>query len=320
MLKKFFIRLSKINELVLILLVLIIAVITGTINPSFYSPDNIINILRTTSYVVIVAAPCTMLLIMAGLDLSTGSVLGLSGMIAALSLVTFNLPTWLAVLCGICLGALFGLLNGLMVVKFKIPAMIVTLGSLYIARGIMNVLTEGKAVYPLTDEFNNIGSGLILSLPYSIYIAILIVIIVFFVLKHTVYGRYIHAIGGNEDAAKTSGLNVDLIKISVYCLTSIGAAISGVIMTARMASAQISTGQGWELSIIASVIIGGTSLFGGTGSVFGTVVGALLMTMLTNAMIVIRVSAYWQSIVVGVIIILAVGIDQYKRRKSGEII
>jgi ribose/xylose/arabinose/galactoside ABC-type transport system permease subunit len=311
-------RIFKMNELGILLVYILMCAIISFVNPSFLSFDNLINIVRTSSYVVIAGVTATMIFIVGGLDLSVGSVIGLGGLSSALVLVHTGLPVWVAICAGLLVGLIFGLFNGIASVKWKIPSLIVTLGTLYIARGLMNVITEGRPVYPLPDAFNNLGSGTIFKLPYSVFIAVILVFIVYFVLKYTIYGRNIYAIGGNEETARLSGINVDRIRISVYALASMTAALTGIIMTARMASAQVSTGTGWELTVISAVIIGGTSMFGGVGTVFGTVLGALVMTTLSNGLVLMRVSAFWQNVFIGVIIILAVGIDQLKRRKSGD--
>ena len=318
--KKFFQSLKKVNELGIILVFLLLVAIFSSVNPVFCSYDNLMNILRTSSYVIIVALMTTLIFITGGLDLSVGSIIGLGGLISAVCLAYFKLPVAASVLMGLLVGVVFGLFNGLTVVKGKIPALIVTLGTMYIGRGLMNVITKGKPVYPLPEEFNIIGSGLLYGIPFSVILAVILAIVTYLVLKYTIFGRNIYAIGGNEETSRLSGINVDIVKITVYVLSAVSAALSGVIMTARMASAQVSTGTGWEMTVIASVIIGGTSMFGGSGTIVGTIVGALMMSSLTSGMILMRVSAYWQNVVIGFIIIIAVAIDQYRRRKSGDIV
>lgn len=313
-------RINKMSELGILLVLVLLCTVVSLVNPTFYSFDNIMNILRTTSYVIIAALAATMVFITGGLDLSVGSIIGLGGLISGVCLAYFKLPVWVSIVAGLMLGVIFGLFNGLAIVKGKIPPLIVTLGTLYMARGLMNVITKGKPVYPLPESFNIIGSGTLLGVPYSVILVAVMAIIVHLILKYTIYGRYIYAIGGNEETSRLSGIDVELVKISVYIISAVCAALSGIVMSARMASAQVSTGTGWEMTVIASVIIGGTSMFGGSGTVLGTVIGALLMTTLTNGMVLMRVSAYWQNVAIGAIIIIAVAIDQYKRRKSGDIV
>ena len=311
--------LTKINELGIFIFLVALCVLISVVNPKFYSFVNIVNILRQTSYVAIIGLAVTMVFITAGLDLSVGSILGLGGLITAVFMANLGLPVWVAIIAGLFVGVFFGFFNGLVIVKGRIPSLIVTLGTLYMARGFMNVITKGRPVYPLPENFVSLGTGTVFGIPYSVIIVVVLFFITHFVLKYTIYGRQVYAVGGNLETSKLSGINVDFVRVSVYVLSSIAAAFTGIIITARMGSGQVSTGTGWELTVIASVIIGGTSMFGGAGTVFGTILGALLMTVMTNGMILMRVSAFWQNVVIGAIIIIAVAIDQYKRRKSGDI-
>lgn len=311
--------LLRFQELGIFVVVLIVCTIITVINPKFVSFDNLINVFRTTSYVVIVASVTTMVFIIGGLDLSVGSVMGIGGMICALGLLNFKLGVVPSILLGLLTGLAFGVFNGVLIVKVRIPALIVTLGTMYIGRGLMNVITMGKPIYPLPDDFAAIGSGTLLNIPYSIIFAVFVAAMVFLILKYTIFGRYVYVIGGNEETAKVSGINIDEYRIIVYAASGVFASITGIIMTARMASAQVSTGTGWEMTIISSVIIGGTSMFGGQGTVLGTVIGALLISSMNSGLVLMRVSAYWQNVVIGSIIILAVAIDQIKRRKSGDL-
>jgi ribose/xylose/arabinose/galactoside ABC-type transport system permease subunit len=272
--------------------------------------------MRQTSYVLIIGLGAALVFISGNLDLSVGSVMGLSGLVTALC-ITHKIPVILSVIIGLLIGVIFGFLNGLLVVKAGIPSFIVTLGTLYIGRGFMNVLTQGKPVYPLPDSFLAIGNSNFLNLTYSFWISIFVAFLFYFILKYTIYGRQIYAVGSNTEVAYLSGLNVQRVKFSVFIICSVLASLVGIIVTSRIGSGQISTGTGWELTVLASVIIGGTSMYGGSGTVLGTVLGALLVTLLSNWMIVMRLSAYWQNVLVGAIIIIAVGIDMFRRRRSG---
>jgi ribose/xylose/arabinose/galactoside ABC-type transport system permease subunit len=292
--------------------------IIGGINHRFFLFQNITDILRTTSYVLIIASAATFVFIMAGLDLSVGSVVGLSGMIVGL-LMTTGVPILISILLAVIMSALIGLFNGIAIVKWKIPAMIVTLGTLYICRGIANVLTEGKPVFPLPEAFNEIGGGKLFLVPYSVYIMILLAIVFGFVLKHTTFGRCVYAIGGNEETARLSGINVDLVKIAVYVLCSSCAGLSGIIVASRLGSSQVAAGTGWELKVIASVIIGGTSTFGGAGTMTGTVIGACIMSVIDNGLVLARVNTFWQNVLVGIIIVATVGFDQFRRNAKKEL-
>jgi len=275
--------------------------------------SNILDVLRSISFTVIVAVGMTFVLISSGLDLSVGSAVGLTGMITGWGLVN-GLPIIICILLGVLTGVVIGLINGFIIVKFKIPPLIVTLGMMYIARGAVYVISKGRPFYPFPEAFKRIGQGTLFGIPYSIFIALIVILIGHFILNYTTFGRCVMAIGGNEETARTSGININGTKVLIYTIVSALCAISGILVASRLSSSQANAGNGWEMTVIASVIIGGTSLFGGAGSVIGTVIGVSIMTVLTNAMVLMNVSVYWQNIVVGAIIILAVGIDTYRIR------
>lgn len=309
-------RLLQAKETGMILFLLVLILVIGFVNPVFFRIDNLVNILRSTSFIFIIGIGMTFVLISAGLDLSIAPVFALAGIVASLAVVS-GIPTLLCVLIGISVGLVVGTLNGILIVKFQIPSLIVTLGMMYMVRGVVLIVTQGLSVFPLTPEFGMLGQGEFLGIPYVILIAIILAIFAHYVLNQTVYGREVFAIGGNEETSRLAGINTGKVKISVYMLCSMAAAFSGTIMASRLNSGQPSVGTGYELIVIAAVIIGGTSLFGGAGSILGTATGALLTTVITNGMVAMKVSPYWQNLVVGAIIIFAVGLDQYRRRKSG---
>jgi len=259
----------------------------------------------------------TMVFISGGLDLSVGSVVGLSGLITALAL-TKGVSVPFSILLGLLVGLTIGLINGFCVIKLRIPAMIVTLGMLFIARGFINVITEGKPVYPLPDAFNRIATTNIWGLNISVCFLIVLAIIVEFILRKTTYGRSIHAIGGNTETARLSGIRVDRISMSVYMISGLCASMAGIFITSRITSAQVTTGSSYEMDVIAATIIGGTSLFGGVGTAIGAFFGALFMTFLKAGIVSMRLSAYWQNVVIGLILIVTVGADQYQRRKRAK--
>lgn len=304
----------KVKEMGILGPLIIICIIAEVSNPVFLGPSNIIDLLRSISFTCIVAVGATFILIGGGLDLSVGSVIGLSGMIVGGCLVA-GIPIIPSILISLFVGAVIGFINGFIVVKFHIPPMIVTLGMMYIARGIVYVISKGRSFSPFPDAFNQLGQGTLLGVPYSVYIAFVVLLIGYFLLNHTTFGRSIYAVGGNEEAARVSGINIGKVKILTYCITSFLCGMTGILMAARLSSAQANAGTGWEMTIIAAVIIGGTSMFGGSGSVIGSLIGASIMTVLTNAMVLMNVSIYWQNIVVGAIIIFAVGVDTYRRNK-----
>lgn len=297
---------------------LLILIVVAFVNPVFYNIDNLINVLRQSSFIFIIAVAMTFVLVAAGLDLSVGSVLALAGVTSGLALLD-GVPTPLAVGIGIMTGAAVGMFNGFVIAKLDIPSLIVTLGMMYLARGLVQVLTRGNPVYPLPDSFNFLGQGSVAGVPIVVWVAGLLGVLGHVVLAHTTFGRAVYAVGGNRETARVSGINVSAVVVWIYVLAGAAAGLEGVLITGRLGSAMANSGIGMELQVIAAVIIGGTSMFGGAGSILGTLIGVLFMNVLANSMVLMKISVYWQSVVVGAIIIIAVGIDQYNRRRQGKL-
>lgn len=296
----------------------LICVVTSIANPAFISANNMINLLRSVSITLIGAIGVTFVLISGKLDLSLGSVMGLGSLITGYCLAIYQAPVILAVLGGLGAAALVGVFNGLIITRFKIPALIVTLGTMYIGRGIINVISRGVAFGGFPDTFKRLGQGTFLTIPYSVYIAFGIMTAAAVVLKYTTFGRSVMAIGGNTETARLSGVNVSKIIIGIYVVSALCAGVAGFLTASRLSSAQANAGNGWEMTVVAAVVIGGTSMYGGSGSMAGTLIGVAIMETLTVSMTMLRVDAYWQKIVVGAIIIVAVGIDTYRREKASS--
>jgi ribose transport system permease protein len=309
-------RFFDFTEAGILAILIFLCIVIAIVQPVFISSLNILNLLRTTSYTLIIACSTSMVMISGGLDLSVGSQMGLGGILVS-SLLVLGVPIPFAILLTLAINSVIGMLNGIIVVKRKIPPMIATIGTMYIARGICQAITKGKPVYPLPPGFAILGNGTILSASYSVYIAILLCVIVNYLLRNTTYGRSIYAIGGNQDTARLSGISVDKIKISTYIWSSLAATLVGIIMTSRIESGQVSLGSGKEMTVIAAVVIGGTSVMGGVGTILGVVIGSVLISVVENGMILVHISVYWQSIVVGVIMILAVMLDILRKERSG---
>ncbi|MDF2613343.1 MAG: rbsC [Clostridia bacterium] len=293
-------------------LILFSAIVT-IINPSFLSMSNILNVFRQTSINAIIAAGMTFIILTGGIDLSVGSVLGLAGAIAA-SMVTGGQNIVVVLLAAILIGAAIGAVSGIVISKGKVQAFIATLAMMTLARGYTLVYTDGKPIgveeAKSAEVFASIGSGYLFGIPIPIYITALVFIMSYYILKHTRFGRYVYAMGGNEEATKLSGINVDRVKIYVYALSGALAALAGIIVTARLSSAQPQAGSGYELDAIAAVVLGGTSLAGGIGSIFGTIVGALIIGILNNALNLMNVSSYYQLLAKGLVILIAVLLDR----------
>lgn len=283
------------------------------INPTFLSAGNIFNVLRTTGFTLITVVGMSLVLITGGLDLSVGSVLALGGVITGM-MCKAGIPVIFAIIAGVLMGGIIGGINGLIIVKAGIPPLIVTLGMQYAARGLVSVLTQGVPIYPLPEGLMKIEQTRIFNIPMVVIVAVLIAVIGHIILSKAPFGRAVYALGGNEEAAKISGINTKSTKFSVYVITSTLAALAGVFMAARLGSAEAAAGSGYELTVICGAIIGGISTFGGMGTIIGASIGALFMEILTNSLTLMRVSVYWQNLVVGVILVLAVLLDQYKRQ------
>lgn len=308
-------RVFSMKEMGIFLILIVLAVLIGCVNHTFFEFANLMDILRNTSYTLIIALGMTFVLIARGLDLSVGSLVAFCGLTTCLSLSS-GISLIPSMLIGLAAGLLFGLFNAFTVVKLRIPSMIATLGSMYMARGLVLVITKGAPVYPLPEIFTALGQGSLAGIPIVVLLAIVLSVIAHIVLTHTTYGRAVYAIGGNPETAKFAGINVAKITASVYLISGVLAALSGIMTDARMGSGQPSIGDGMEMTVITAVIIGGTSLNGGSGTILGTALGALLINVLSTGMNLVGVSAYWQKFVTGLIIVVAVGIDQYQRNKK----
>lgn len=301
------------SESGIIVVTIIYAVFVQIMNPAFFSPINLNNMLRQSAFILIPAIGMTFVLIAGGLDLSVGSVLALGGTVVGFCMAKFGLPIWLSIIMAVLAGMAIGLLNGILIVRFSVPAMIITLGTMYIARGIVLVATNGVAIYPLPKAFQILEQGEIFGIPTIIPFCIVLCFLFYVILTQTTFGRAVYAIGGNKDTAKLSGIKVKKMTLSVYIISGMLAALSGIAISARLGSAQPSSGEGYELNVIASCIIGGTSTFGGRGTILGTVIGTIFMSMITNSMTLMRVNVNYQKLIIGIVLVIAVIVDQYKR-------
>jgi len=286
----------------------------------FLSVDNFWTVMRQISVNTCLSVGMTLVILTGGIDLSVGSILALSGAIMAgllkfgTELEALNLyvgyGALAAITIGILAGASLGLFNGVMITRFKVPPFVATLAMLTIARGLTKLYTGGEAITGLGDAFVKIGSGRLLGIPNQVWIAAGIVLAATVLLMKTRFGRYIYAVGGNEEAAKLSGLNVKTVKLMVYTAAGALAAVGGLIVTSRLNSATPIAGEGLELDSIAAVVIGGTSLAGGRGSVPGTVLGALIIGVLNSGLVIMGVDPFWQTVIKGLVILLAVVVDR----------
>jgi len=292
-------------------------------SPAFLQTRNLLNVVRQISVMGLIAFGVTTIIITGGIDLSSGSVLALAAVTAA-SLAQqadwhdakypgLNLPLIVPILVALGVGALTGFINGSIIARFKIPPFIATLGMMTVARGFALIYSE-RPVSGLKDSYNFIGQGAFLGIPIPIIIFVGVAILMHVLLSNTRFGRHVYALGGNEQAARISGLNIGRIKILVYMLAGLLSGLAGLVLSSRIGSGQPGLGQSYELDAIAAAVIGGTSLSGGIGTIWGTIVGALIIGVLNNGMDLLNVSAYWQIILKGSIIVVAVIIDERKNR------
>jgi len=300
--------------LILAAMVLFLSVFTKT----FLTSTNIFNILRAFSWIAISAFGESMVIITGGIDLSVGSVMGFSGLISGM-LLRASVSVPVAVLGGLAAGIVVGLLNGLMVTKAKLPPFIATLGMLLMARGVCYGLSGGWPVQDLSKSFRNLGQFdlpvLGAGVPLPLLFMILFAVIMALFLKRTIWGYRIYAVGGNEVASGLSGINTDRVKIMVYTLAAFLTAIGGILMTARLGVAAPTAANGYELDVIAAAVVGGTSLAGGEGTILGVLIGAAVMQVLRTGLVLTGVSAYWLQAVQGLVIVVAIMLDQLRKRR-----
>ncbi|MDO6498670.1 ribose ABC transporter permease [Photobacterium sanguinicancri] len=308
---KLFTKEWLIEQKSLIALILLIVVVSF-LNPNFFTVDNILNILRQTSVNAIIAVGMTLVILTAGIDLSVGSVLALCGAFAA-TMIGMEIPAIIAVPTALLAGAALGAISGVIIAKGKVQAFIATLVTMTLLRGVTMVYTDGRPISTgftdVADSFAWFGTGYAMGIPVPIWLMVIVFASIWYLLNHTRFGRYIYALGGNESATRLSGINVDRVKIGVYAICGLLAALAGIIVTSRLSSAQPTAGMGYELDAIAAVVLGGTSLAGGKGRIMGTLIGALIIGFLNNALNLLDVSSYYQMIAKAVVILLAVLVD-----------
>lgn len=292
---------------------LLIVVIISIMSPSFLTADNIFNVLRQVSISALIAFGMTFVILTGGIDLSVGSTLALTGAVAA-SLLAGGTDPFIAMGVALILGLILGAINGVVIAKGKVAPFIATLATMTIYRGLTLVYTDGKPISGLGDHlsFQMFGKGYFLGIPVPVVTMLIAFFVLYFILRKTTFGRRVYAIGGNAEASRLSGINVDRTTIAVYALTGMLAAMAALILTSRLNSAQPTAGQSYELDAIAAVVLGGTSLTGGRGWIVGTLIGALIIGVLNNGLNLIGVSSFFQQVVKGLVILFAVLIDRKK--------
>lgn len=322
--RRTFVRRDALQRVLAFGALIVLFVVFSLASPNFLQFNNIVGILLSTAVNGVLALGVTFVIITGGIDLSIGTVMTLAAVMTGVAVTRWNLPVPVGVLVGLLTGAAAGLVNGLIIAKLKVPPFIATLGMLNVAKGLALVISGLTPIY-FNDAptFNALAMGSVtgaiipgFTIPNAVLLFFLAAIIASLILTRTVLGRYTFALGSNEEAARLSGVNVSAWKMTVYTLTGIFSGLAGVIIASRLNSAQPALGQGYELDAIAAAVIGGTSLSGGEGSILGTVIGAFIISTLTNGLRILSVPQEWQTVVTGTIVVVAVYLDIIRRRRG----
>ena len=305
---------NNIRQYGLLIVFGIICLIISLITPQFLTLSNLTIIVTQVSINALLAFGVTFVIITGGIDLSLGSIVAVTGVTSAMLAHPDSYPVLIPIVLGLLAGLLMGAFNGFIITKSKIAPFIVTLGTMTIGRGLALILSDGRPVSNLSDSFNYLGSGTVFGIPFLILIFILVFALCSIILSKTILGRHIYAIGGNEQAARASGINIDRVKLSVYSISGLLAGLAGILLASRITTGQPNAGAGFELDAIAAVVIGGTSTAGGRGTMTGTLIGVLLIGVINNGLDLLNVTSYYQQVVMGIIIIGAVIVDSLNQK------
>ncbi len=298
-----------------ILMVLVaLVILMSVIAPNFNRVDNLLNIARSISVNAILAAGLTFVILTGGIDLSVGSIVAVSGVVAVIAAIA-GWPAPAAILAGMLVGAACGLINGALTAYLSLAPFIVTLGTMTFLRGLAYTITEGQPIVSSDLNFRDMGNGYLSGVPIPVLVMLIVYLVAWFILERTRYGRHVYAVGGNPQAARLAGVRVNRVTTSVYVIAGACAGLAGVIFAARVISAQPTAGTGYELDAIAAVVLGGTSLAGGRGRIVGTLIGSVILGVLSTGLILLNVPFFTQLLIKGVVIIVAVAIDSLKQRQ-----
>lgn len=306
---------ENLGIIIAFLVLYIFLAVNPSTSQSFLTKMNMFNVLRQISTNLYLAAAMTMVIILGGIDLSVGSTIALTGCISAAAVVRYGLPIPVALIIGLIVGVIIGMINGIIIAKTTIPPFITTLATLNIAKGLAYVYTGGSPVRVVSKEWQFLGAGYIGSIPVPVIILVIVLIITGLIINNTKFGRHIYAVGGNVQAAEFSGISVSKVKFWIYTYSGLMAGLAGIVLASRMYSGQPTAGTGAEMDAIAAVVVGGTSMSGGRGKIEGTIIGALIIGFLNNGLNLLNVSSFWQYVVKGFVILLAVFID-FLRNKT----
>lgn len=312
-------RSLAVPQVVLFLVVLLLLVIGGVINPRFLSVDNMKIVTRDIAILAIAAIGVGFPILTGGIDLSVGSVVGLGGVMVAYFMMTMGLPVWISILLTLILALVLGSVHGLFVTRLRMHGFLITLVTLGLARGFILVLTNAFPITGLPREFNTIGQGYIADLiPVPLVICAVIAALAYYLLRFTYIGRQIYATGSNMEAARLSGVNVDARIVLCYSVSVMCAATVGMIQAARLSIGHPAAGEGYELLAIAACILGGVSLMGGEGNIFGILVGAALIGVVQNEMVMLNINPFWHKIVISLVLLVAITLDYVRRRRNSS--
>jgi ribose/xylose/arabinose/galactoside ABC-type transport system permease subunit len=297
----------------IVLALIVLCIVLSFLSPYFLTVNNFFNVLLQASINLIVSVGMTFVITSAGIDLSVGSIVAVAGMVMADALTReWGLPV--AITLALLAGTLCGWLNGMLITRLRLPPFIVTLGTMSILRGVALIYNEGKPIYGLAQKELRVISGAVGPIPIPVIIALAVALLAHFVLRHTIIGEYTTAIGGNEETARLSGIDVRRYKVIIYSISGLMCGLAGIILTARLSAAEPIAGTMYELDAIAATVMGGTSLMGGEGTIFGTMIGALLMSVLRNGLNLLNIQSYYQQLIIGAVIVLAVAVDRLRKR------
>lgn len=311
------------NNYIIIVPIVILVIAWTVVAPNFMTYSNWMNILRQVSMIAILAAGMFFPMVTGCIDMGMASVVGITGIVFAKMLVDLNMNPLLAAVLAILLGVLCGLVNGIMVTTFGIPAFIATLGMQYVGRGMCYVITNSYPVSGLPESIGWFGRGFLTIggkelIPWPVVFMIIVYIVVAFVTSKVKFGRYVYAVGGNEEASYLSGINAKAIRRAVFVISGVAAGIVGVILVSRLNSGQPQGGTGWEFKAVIAAVMGGVSLSGGKGKPIGVALGAVFVGILENGMTLLNVSSYYQQVVQGIVLIMAIAFDVYKNKRQAE--
>jgi len=309
-------RFFQIKESGILLALIVMCVGLSVMTTTFLTQYNIGVVIRQASFVAIVALGETLVLLIGGIDLSVGYIAGLSSILGCLLMTSTNIDPYICTLIALGTGLIFGSISGLFIARMKLNPFIVTLAMGEVFAGLILVITKGYAVLNLPKKFTILGQGMVGPVPIPVIIMLILAVIMAYILRSTPFGRNIYAIGGNQFAARLVGIPVEKIKVGVYAISGMLAALAGMLFASRVNAGQPTTGAAWLMPIITAAIIGGTSLSGGEGTILGTILGAVFMGILANGIVLLDISAYWERVIIGAVVLVAVIIDILRSRKK----